>query len=86
MIATGKIPMLPKTVQTGCGIRRPFERTSKNPKAITCLACREYAKGVYERWADGTQRLLDNKYVPDHLKDMYKQEIADARKLARMYS
>lgn len=84
--ATGKIPELPKKVWTGCNVRRPYECTSKNPKCVTCLACREYAKEFYEKWADGTQTLLDNKYVPDYLKGMYKHEVASARKLALMYS
>ncbi len=50
--ATGLVPDLPKTVGTGCGRRRPVAMTSTAPERITCLACCDYARAEYLRWAD----------------------------------
>jgi hypothetical protein len=49
--ATGLVPDLPKTVGTGCGLRRPIAMTSTRPEAITCLACRDWARAEYLTWA-----------------------------------
>jgi len=49
--ATGLVPDLPKTVGTGCGVRRPIAMTSTRPEAITCLACRDWAREHYLMWA-----------------------------------
>jgi hypothetical protein len=49
--ATGLVPDLPKTVGTGCGVRRPIAMTSTRPEAITCLPCREWAHEEYLTWA-----------------------------------
>jgi hypothetical protein len=49
--ATGLAPDLPKTVGTGCGVRRPLAMTNTRPEAITCLACREWARAEYLTWA-----------------------------------
>ena len=49
--ATGLVPDLPKTVSTGCGVRRPIAMTSTRPEAITCLACRVWARAEYLLWA-----------------------------------
>lgn len=49
--ATGFVPDLPKTVGTGCGLRRPLAMTSTRPEAITCLACRDWAREHYLMWA-----------------------------------
>lgn len=49
--AIGLVPDLPKTVATGCGRRRPIAMTATVPETITCLACREYARGQYLTWA-----------------------------------
>ena len=49
--ATGLVPDLPKTVGTGCGVRRPLAMTSTVPEKITCLACREWARVEYLTWA-----------------------------------
>jgi hypothetical protein len=49
--ATGLVPDLPKTVSTGCGVRRPIAMTSARPEAITCLACRDWARAEYLTWA-----------------------------------
>ncbi len=49
--ATGLVPDLPKTVGTGCGVRRPLAMTSTVPEKITCLACRDYARAEYLIWA-----------------------------------
>ena len=49
--ATGLVPDLPKTVGTGCGARRPLAMTSSRPEAITCLPCRDWARGQYLTWA-----------------------------------
>lgn len=43
---------LPKTAGTGCGKRRPIAMTSTVPEHVTCLACREYARGEHLKWAD----------------------------------
>ena len=42
--ALGVTPDLPKTVGTGCGLRRPLASTSTVPEEITCLACREWLR------------------------------------------
>jgi hypothetical protein len=49
--ALGVAPDLPKTVRTGCGLRRPFASTSTVPEEITCLACREWLHGECLTWA-----------------------------------
>jgi hypothetical protein len=49
--AIGVAPSLPKTVGTGCGVRRPFAMTSTAPEKITCLACRDWARAEYLLWA-----------------------------------
>jgi hypothetical protein len=49
--ATGLAPDLPKTVATGCGVRRPLAMTSTVPETITCLACRDWARAEYLMWA-----------------------------------
>jgi hypothetical protein len=49
--AIGVAPSLPKTVRTGCGVRRPFAMTSTVPEKITCLACRDWARAEYLLWA-----------------------------------
>ncbi len=49
--ATGLVPDLPKTVGTGCGVRRPLAMTSTMPERVTCLACREWARAEYLTWA-----------------------------------
>jgi hypothetical protein len=49
--ATGLVPDLPKTVGTGCGVRRPLAMTSTAPEKITCLACRDWARDEYLLWA-----------------------------------
>lgn len=48
--ATGLVPDLPKTVGTGCGVRRPLAMTSTLPERVTCLACREWARAEYLTW------------------------------------
>jgi hypothetical protein len=50
--AVGVAPDLPKTVGTGCGLRRPFASASTVPEEITCLACREWLRGECLFWAD----------------------------------
>jgi hypothetical protein len=49
--ATGLVPDLPKTVGTGCGVRRSLAMTSTTPEKITCLACRDWACAEYLTWA-----------------------------------
>ncbi len=56
--AVGVVPDLPKTVGTGCGLRRPFASTSTVPEEITCLACREWLRGECLFWADTAARAL----------------------------
>ena len=57
--ALGVAPDLPKTVRTGCGLRRPFGSTSTVPEEITCLACREWLRGECLFWADAAARALE---------------------------
>ena len=57
--AIGLVPDLPKTVGTCCGVRRPIAMTSTRPEAITCLACRDYARAEYLRHAESAESLLD---------------------------
>ena len=49
--ATGLVPDLPKTVGTGCGVRRALAMTSTTPEKIACLACRDLACAEYLTWA-----------------------------------
>jgi hypothetical protein len=49
--AIGLVPDLPKTVGTGCRLRRPIAMTTTRPEAITCLACRDWAREHYVKWA-----------------------------------
>jgi hypothetical protein len=56
--ALGVAPDLPKTVGTGCGLRRPLTSTSTVPEEITCLACREWLRGECLFWADTAARAL----------------------------
>ncbi len=57
--ALGVAPDLPKTVGTGCGVRRPLASTSTVPEEITCLACREWLRGECLFWADTAARALE---------------------------
>jgi hypothetical protein len=57
--ATGLVPDLPKTVGTGCGVRRPLAMTSTVPERVTCLACRDYARAEYLTWAAMAQVAAD---------------------------
>jgi hypothetical protein len=57
--ALGVIPDLPKTVGTGCRLRRPFASTSTVPELITCLPCREWLRGECLSWADTAARALE---------------------------
>jgi hypothetical protein len=57
--ALGVAPDLPKTVSTGCGLRRPLASTSTVPEKITCLACREWLRGECLFWADTAARTLE---------------------------
>ena len=57
--ATGLVPDLPKTVGTGCGVRRPLVMTSNTPEKITCLACREWAREQYLTWAGMARAAAD---------------------------
>jgi hypothetical protein len=57
--AVGVAPDLPKTVRTGCGIRRPLASTSTIPEQITCLACRQWLRGECLFWADAAARAIE---------------------------
>jgi hypothetical protein len=57
--ATGLVPDLPKTVGTGCGVRRLLASTSTRPEAITCLPCREWARDQYLQWARFSAATVD---------------------------
>jgi hypothetical protein len=57
--ALGVVPDLPKTVGTGCGLRRSFASTSTVPEQITCLPCREWLRSECLLWADTAARALE---------------------------
>ena len=63
--ALGVAPDLPKTVGTGCCLRRPLASTSTVPEEITCLACREWLRGECLFWADTAARGLELAARPD---------------------
>ncbi len=65
--ALGVAPDLPKTVGTGCGLRRPLASTSTVPEEITCLACREWLRGECLFWADADARALELATEADRL-------------------
>ena len=56
--AVSVVPDLPKTVGTGCGLRRPLASTSTVPEQITCLPCREWLRGECLFWADAAARAV----------------------------
>lgn len=56
--AVGVAPDLPKTVRTGCGLRRPLGSTSTVPEQITCLPCRDWLRGECLFWADTAARAV----------------------------
>jgi hypothetical protein len=55
----GVAPDLPKTMGTGCGVRRLFASVSTVPEEITCLPCREWLRGECLFWADAAARALE---------------------------
>lgn len=55
---TGLAANAPKTVSTGCRVRRPYAMTSTSPSSVTCLACREYAAGQHEDLAAAAGAVL----------------------------
>ena len=63
--ALGATPDLPKTVGTGCGLRRPLASTSTVPEEITCLPCRDWLRGECLFWADTAARALELAAGPD---------------------
>ena len=55
--AFGLVADAPSSVTTGCGLRVPYAMTSPRPESVTCLACREHARGEHLRFADQIERL-----------------------------
>ncbi len=53
----GLVGNLPSLVATGCGLRVPYAMTSPRPESVTCLACREHARGVHLRLAEQVEQL-----------------------------
>jgi hypothetical protein len=46
--AIGVVIAPPRTITTGCGLRRASSRTSYRPQKVTCPQCRRYAIREYE--------------------------------------
>ena len=67
--ALGVAPDLPKTVGTGCGLRRPLSSTSTVPEQITCLPCREWLRGECLFWADAAARAIEHPGAPGGFPD-----------------
>jgi anti-sigma regulatory factor (Ser/Thr protein kinase) len=59
LAVAGVAPDLPKTVRTGCGLRRSFPSTSTIPEQLTCPACREWMRGRCLFMADTAARALE---------------------------
>ena len=55
---TGLAASAPKTVTTGCNVRRPYAMTSGSPAAVTCLACRDHAAAQHGELAASAEALL----------------------------
>ena len=53
----GAAPDAPSVVTTGCGIEVPYAMTSSRPESVTCLPCREHARGEHLRFAEQVERL-----------------------------
>jgi hypothetical protein len=53
----GLVAKLPNVVTTGCGVRVPRARTSKDPGQVTCLPCREHARDQHLSYAAQIERL-----------------------------
>jgi hypothetical protein len=47
---------LPSRATTGCGLDVPYAMTSTEPRAVTCLPCREYARRRYLELAESAER------------------------------
>ncbi|GAB3450322.1 hypothetical protein [Actinophytocola sediminis] len=47
----------PSEVDTGCARRVPYAMTATRPESVTCLACREHARGEHLRLAEQVENL-----------------------------
>jgi len=83
--AIGIAPDLPKTVGTGCGVRRPLAMTSTRPEAITCLACREWARGEYLTWAGIARAAAELAEAEPRAATAARTTLADLRDEERTY-
>jgi hypothetical protein len=52
----GLVGDLPSRATTGCGQDVPYAMTSAEPRTVTCLPCREYARRRYLELADSVER------------------------------
>ena len=83
--ATGLVPDLPKTVRTGCGVRRPLAMTSTVPEKITCLACRDWARVEYLMWAGMARATAELAEAESRVAAAAKTTPADLRAEERTY-
>ena len=80
--AVGIAPDLPKTVGTGCGLRRPLASTSTVPEEITCLPCREWLRGECLFWADAAAQAVS---IPAQAARTGSPTVAELRAEERTY-
>jgi len=84
--ALGRAPTLPATVTTGCRQRRPIAMTSVLPERVTCLACRESARGAHLRAARALEDLTTLPTTSAELIQETRRRALEHRDLARRLS
>lgn len=83
--ATGLVGDLPKSVGTGCGKRRKLSQTSNNPRKVTCLPCREWAKAEELKWAEMAESALSFDIEPE-VREQIADQAAKHREAAKEFS
>ena len=81
----GLVGDLPSQVTTGCNQDVPRAMTSSRPESVTCLACREYARGEHLRRAGEVENLARMPGSPVSI-DQAKPAADRHRELAERYS
>jgi hypothetical protein len=81
----GRAPVLPATVTTACGERRPVAMTSVLPERVTCLACREAARDSHLRAARQLEAMGSLPAVGTEDLRRLRQRALEHRDLARRF-
>ncbi|WP_244911585.1 hypothetical protein [Actinoplanes regularis] len=82
----GLVADLPAEVETGCGRRVAYARTSPHPERVTCLTCRRHASEQHRQFAEDLASMFRMPGVLDvHGADAAKA-VARHRDLARRFA